>query len=108
MRLQHFINPDRLPFAMSAKQVFSFFLSDEQMRAHLKNGSTLIFKGLEHEWQAIERQVERLGFGETYLVTQISGPHGGFTKVKPIHEGLLARDMSLMPTSFSNYRQSGA
>ena len=69
---------------MSAKHTFTFILSDDQMRAHLRSGSTLIFKGLERDWQDVERQVERLGFGEVYLVSRTSGRHGDLTKVSPV------------------------
>jgi hypothetical protein len=54
------------------------------MRAHLRSGSTLIFKGLERDWETVERQVERLGFGELYLVSRTSGRHGDMTKVRPV------------------------
>ncbi len=40
------------------------------MRAHLQRKDTLLFKGLGREWQKIERQVELLGFGEVYVVSQ--------------------------------------
>jgi hypothetical protein len=69
---------------MSAKHTFSFILSDDQMRTHLRSGSTLIFKGLERDWQTVERQVERLGFGEVYLVSRTSGRRGDLTKVTPV------------------------
>lgn len=63
--------PDTIPSAMSAMH-FSIALSDDQMRTQLRAGATLVFDGLK-QWQTVERQVERLGFGEVYLV---SGPCG--------------------------------
>jgi hypothetical protein len=77
---------DSLP-AHVAKHTFSFILSDDQMRAHLRNGSTLLFKGLERDWQTLERQVERLGFGELYLVSRTSSRRGDLTKVSPVAKG---------------------
>lgn len=71
---------------MPAKHMFTFILSDDQMRAHLRSGSTLIFKGLERDWQTVERQVERLGFGDLYLVSRTSGRRGDLTKVSPVAE----------------------
>ena len=72
--------------SVPAKHIFTFILSDDQMRAHLRSGSTLIFKGLERDWQTVERQVERLGFGELYLVCRTSGRRGDLTKVSPVAE----------------------
>jgi hypothetical protein len=74
------------PSAVPAKHIFTFILSDDQMRTHLRSGSTLIFKGLERDWQTVERQVERLGFGELYLVSRNSGRRGDLTKVSPLAE----------------------
>lgn len=58
-------------------------LPDEQMRVHLATGDSLVFEGLAQQWQDVERQVERLGFGELYLVSQRKGIHGDLTKVTP-------------------------
>jgi hypothetical protein len=57
-------------------------LRDEELSDHLRKGHTLLFKGLGNEWQQIERQVERLGFGETYFVSQLEG-HESSTKLSP-------------------------
>jgi len=63
-------------------------LRDEELSDHLRKGHTLLFKGLGKEWQEIERQVERLGFGETYFVSQLEG-HESSTKLSPaITDGL--------------------
>ncbi len=53
------------------------------MSAHIEKKNTLLFKGLGREWQQIERQVERLGFGEVYVVSQRGSRHGS-TKVTPL------------------------
>jgi len=57
-------------------------LRDEELSDHLRKGHTLLFKGLGNEWQEIERQVERLGFGEAYFVSQLEG-HESSTKLSP-------------------------
>ena len=71
---------------VGAKQTFTIILPDDQMRLHLEGGSTILFKGLGTDWQTVERQVERLGFGEQYVVSRTRGPHGDLTKVRPIRE----------------------
>jgi len=65
---------------MSPQVIYTKLLQDDEMRAHLERNDTLLFKGLAREWQRIERQVERLGFGELYIVSQRGTPHGN-TKV---------------------------
>jgi len=54
------------------------------MRSHLERGNTLLFEGLAGEWQTVERQIERLGFGEQYFVSLIKGRGGDLTKVMPV------------------------
>jgi hypothetical protein len=68
---------------MTAKLVFSSKLSDDELRHHLERGDTLAFKGLALKWQAVERQVERLGFADAYFVSQTKGPHGETIHVAP-------------------------
>src|SRR5262249_32484405 len=75
---------DRYHVSMSAGVIYTYLLQDDQMRSHLEKQDTLVFKGLAREWQEIERQVERLGFGEVYVVTQ-RGTRAGDTKVSLLH-----------------------
>jgi hypothetical protein len=65
-----------------AEQYLDSLLPDDQMRARLQGGQALLFKVA--KWQEIERQIERLGFGEQYFVTQVSAKRGKLTKVAPI------------------------
>ena len=66
---------------MSAQVViYTGLIPDEQMKTHLERHETLVFKGLSREWQDIERQVERLGFGDLFVVSQRAS-NGGSTKV---------------------------
>jgi hypothetical protein len=67
---------------MATKLDWCHLLEDDALAEHLRKGHTLLFKGLGKEWQQIERQVERLGFGETYFVSQVGG-HEGSTKLSP-------------------------
>lgn len=59
-------------------------LADLELQPHLERGDTLVFKNLGAKWQAIERQIERLGYGELFFVSQL-GP-GLHTKVTPVEE----------------------
>ena len=52
------------------KCVYTRLLSDEELRPHLERGDVIAFEGLGREWEEIERQVERVGFGDTYAVTR--------------------------------------
>jgi len=65
---------------MAAHVIYTRPLEDEELRKHLEKQDTIVFKGLAREWQQIERQVERLGFGELYVVSQ-RGPRNGDTRV---------------------------
>jgi hypothetical protein len=69
---------------MRAETIYTRLLNDQEMSAHLEKEDTLFFKGLGREWQQIERQVERLGFGERYDVSQTTGPRESSTKVRPL------------------------
>ena len=69
---------------MGAATVYTRLLNDQEMAAHLQEEDTLLFKELGREWQQVERQVERLGFGDRYVVSQI-GARRSSTKVSPLH-----------------------
>lgn len=66
-----------------AKQSFDCVLPDDQMREQLKRGETFRFT-LGSKWQEIEQQIERLGFGDDYFVSQIKVRGGKMTKVTPV------------------------
>lgn len=68
---------------MSAETVYTHLLNDQEMSTHLEKQNTLLFEGLGREWQQIERQVDRLGFGDRYVVSKI-GAGQDFTKVSPL------------------------
>ena len=68
---------------MSAQLTYAHLLEDRELLAHLEQRDSILFKGLENEWQRIERQVTRLGFGESYIVSQTVSRQG-FTKVLPL------------------------
>jgi hypothetical protein len=51
-------------------------LSDNELRSELEARDTICLMGEEISWQQIERQVERLGFGEAYIVSSTQRPQG--------------------------------
>jgi hypothetical protein len=59
-------------------------LSDDRLRPELEAGDTVVFRGKNFTWEEIEQQVERLGFGDSYLViaTCLSGRSGDDSKIK--------------------------
>jgi hypothetical protein len=65
------------------EKTFDSILSDDQMRAQLERREVFFFKRPGPNWQLIERQIERLGFGEKYFVTCISAVRGELTKITP-------------------------
>ena len=68
---------------MAYRDPYTRLLTDEEMRAHLERKERLVFCGMPREWQEVERQVERLGFGASYFVTLCKGPRGGTIRVVP-------------------------
>ena len=70
------------------KYVYTRHLQDEELRPHLVRGDTIFLTEAVKEWQETERQVERLGFGDLYVVSQVGrpGPAGQatHTRVSPL------------------------
>ena len=71
-----------IAIGMGAKTTYTRLLDDDEMKTHLERQDTLIFEGLGREWQQVERQVERLGFGEAFIVSQ-RGSKAIHTRVAP-------------------------
>ena len=68
------------------KHTYDRPLSDDELRSHLERGDTVLFKGTPKAWQDIERQVERLGFGDDYAVSRTRGAarEQDVTRVTPL------------------------
>ena len=70
------------------KHVYTRLLTDDELTAHLDRGDSITFEGPAREWQQIERQVERLGFGDQYAVSRTRRPGAtgehAVTRVTPI------------------------
>ncbi len=58
--------------------------SDEALCRLLEKRETVCLVAPESEWRRVERQVERLGFGDTYLVSYSKGPRGGTIRLSPL------------------------
>jgi hypothetical protein len=56
-------------FFPAMKRILVRPVSDNELRAQLEARDTILFVGEQVSWQDIERQVERLGFGELYIVS---------------------------------------
>jgi hypothetical protein len=71
------------------KHPYTRLLRDEELRFHLAAGDTIAFVGLASKWKYLERQVERLGFGDSYAVTVAKKRTGdsGFIRVSPVKSG---------------------
>jgi hypothetical protein len=50
-------------------------LTDAELRPQLEALDTILFVGHRLQWQEIERQVERLGFGDLYIVSAMQRPN---------------------------------
>ena len=55
------------------KAIQTHLLADDELLLQLAAGESIAFSGLEIEWHDIERQVERLGFGDLYVVSATNG-----------------------------------
>jgi hypothetical protein len=55
------------------KFIYDRLLSDDELRPHLERGESVSFSGIAAAWHEIERQVERLGFGDNYAVSRTRG-----------------------------------
>ena len=68
------------------KYVYDRLLSDDELRPHLERGDSVVFSGIAKAWQEIERQVERLGFGDIYAVSLTKGAarERDVTRVSPV------------------------
>jgi len=51
------------------------------MRPQLEAMATILFDGHTIQWHEVERQVERLGFGNLYIVSSTQGRSGNDARV---------------------------
>jgi hypothetical protein len=71
-------------------------LADEELRPQLEARATIVFDGQTIQWHEIERQVERLGFGNLYVVSATQGPLGDNPKIslKPEQQRQIALQLT--------------
>jgi hypothetical protein len=71
---------------MNMMHPYTRLLKDEEIQLHLNAGHAIAFVGLADKWKELDRQVERLGFGDLYAVSlskkRRSDP--GFIRVSPV------------------------
>jgi len=53
----------RYPWYAMKKCVYTRPLNDQELRSHLEHGDTITFSDAVKDWERIERQIKRLGFG---------------------------------------------
>ena len=70
---------------VSAMQyLYSTPLTDEELLKHLGAGDNLVLRVPGLRWQDVERQIERLGFGESFLVAETQSSRGRCCRVEPV------------------------
>jgi hypothetical protein len=68
-------------------------LTDAELRPQLQALDTIFFVNQGLQWQEIERQVERLGFGDLYIVSATQRPNqSARISLKPVYSGAAAAD----------------
>ena len=70
------------------KRTQSAPLTDDELRPLLEARDVISFVGQPVRFEEIERQVERLGFGDLYLVSMTLGPHSAGAKISLRPEAL--------------------
>lgn len=68
---------------MKARPTHNAPLSDEELSRLLSGQGEVLLNGSEKVWREVERQVERLGFGEAFLVSFRLAARGGVIRISP-------------------------
>ena len=66
---------------LAMKRTHSAPLPDDELRPMLEARDVISFVGQPVRLQEIERQVERLGFEDLYVVSATQGPHSSVAKI---------------------------
>ncbi len=64
------------------KQIHIKALNDDELLPQLESGDSIFFLGRRIKVQDIEQQIERLGFGELYIVSATRGPNADRVKIR--------------------------
>jgi hypothetical protein len=59
-------------------------LNDQELAKHLSAQDQLVLRVPGLRWQDVERQVDRLGFGESFLVAETKGSRGHCCRIEPV------------------------
>ncbi|HTL54113.1 MAG TPA: hypothetical protein VL361_00485 [Candidatus Limnocylindrales bacterium] len=70
------------------KRTHSAPLTDDELRSMLEARDVVSFVGQPVRFEDIERQVERLGFGDLYMVSATQGTHTSVAKINLRPEAL--------------------
>ena len=62
-------------------RIYTGLLADDELRPELEAGDTVLFIKPGITLREVEDQVERLGFGDLYVVSSTQGPTGGYSKI---------------------------
>jgi hypothetical protein len=63
------------------KHVHTHRLTDEELQRELEAKDTILFIGTDLTWQELESQLERLGFGDSYIVSAMKGTDYSFSRI---------------------------
>jgi hypothetical protein len=66
---------------LTMKRIYTKPMTDQELRSALEARDTIFFMGRAIKWQEVERQVERLGFGDSYIVSCTQGQHAAGSKI---------------------------
>jgi hypothetical protein len=59
-------------------------LNDKELAGHLIAQDQIILRVPVLRWQDVERQVDRLGFGESFLVSETKSSRGQCCRIEPV------------------------
>jgi hypothetical protein len=62
---------------------YNRLLTESELREHLRARHRVVLRIPGIEWHKIEREVERLGFGESFLVSSTNGKRGESCRIGP-------------------------
>jgi hypothetical protein len=62
---------------------YSRLPSERELLIHLRAQEEIVVRVQGIRWQEIERQIEGLGFGDSFLVSETNGRHGVSCKITP-------------------------
>lgn len=59
-------------------------LTDEELLPHLRAQDQLVLRVPGLRWQEVERQVERLGFEDSFVVAETESSRGKCCRIEPV------------------------